>query len=569
MVVGMGVGAVAQTPGVAAVPVAVPPVYPTGAGTALGAQIAALLSDPAVARAHWGIAVTAMDGTPLWGLEEGKMFRPASNAKLFTTAAAMAMLGPDRTFTTSVVGEGKLQHGTLHGDLILRGGGDANFAGGYVLPYVVKSQRPAGAKAAELGDFDALAAQVVAAGVREIDGDIVGDDTRFENTPYPQGWAEEDMLWGYGAPVSALAVHDNQLLLKITPAPAGKQAKDTITLEPAVPFYTVNATRYNGRVAAVYNDDFGGNQVLEAREPNEHDFHVEGDVAAKYGAYSDELAIDRPAEFAAAALKQALQKVGVVVKGSVRAQHYGAGQLASFLTKAHELPAFAQFYKMQQQGTLAKGTGSEVFTPAYRPTCQAQRTMAPGEVDLEEHALAQKVSAPLTEDLVLTLKESQNLHAEMMLRNLGVETDCMSGSLLSTALAWERAYLTIQAGLDGGDFEFYDGSGLSTKDLVAPRAIVQLLAYASTQPWFALWKAALPVGGVDGSLSGRFKDVPLKGHVFAKTGTLGESRALSGYVDAASGRTVIFSILVDNHAPGSSADRVVMDKIVAAIAAAN
>jgi D-alanyl-D-alanine carboxypeptidase/D-alanyl-D-alanine-endopeptidase (penicillin-binding protein 4) len=129
--------------------------------------------------------------------------------------------------------------------------------------------------------------------------------------------------------------------------------------------------------------------------------------------------------------------------------------------------------------------------------------------------------------------------------------------------------LTIQSGLDGGDFEFYDGSGLSTKDLVTPRATAQLLAFAATQPWFEQWKAALPVGGVDGSLASRFTDAPLKGHVFAKTGTLGESRALSGYLDAASGRTLIFSILVDNHTPGSNADRVVMDKIVAAIAAAN
>jgi D-alanyl-D-alanine carboxypeptidase/D-alanyl-D-alanine-endopeptidase (penicillin-binding protein 4) len=96
-----------------------------------------------------------------------------------------------------------------------------------------------------------------------------------------------------------------------------------------------------------------------------------------------------------------------------------------------------------------------------------------------------------------------------------------------------------------------------------------LLQFASTQPWFASWKKSLPIGGVDGSLTGRFTREPLKGHVFAKTGTLGEARALSGYLDCASGRTVIFSILVGNHAPGTSADREVMDRMVGAIAAAN
>jgi D-alanyl-D-alanine carboxypeptidase/D-alanyl-D-alanine-endopeptidase (penicillin-binding protein 4) len=72
---------------------------------------------------------------------------------------------------------------------------------------------------------------------------------------------------------------------------------------------------------------------------------------------------------------------------------------------------------------------------------------------------------------------------------------------------------------------------------------------------------------VDGTLEHRFTESPLKGHVFAKTGTMGESRALAGYVDCASGKQVIFSILVDDHRPGSNADRTVMDKIVAAIAA--
>ena len=80
---------------------------------------------------------------------------------------------------------------------------------------------------------------------------------------------------------------------------------------------------------------------------------------------------------------------------------------------------------------------------------------------------------------------------------------------------------------------------------------------------------SLPVGGVDGSLQGRFAKAPLAGHVFAKTGTLGEARALSGYLECASGRMVMFSIMVSTHAPGTSADRDVVDRIVEAIAAAN
>lgn len=131
-----------------------------------------------------------------------------------------------------------------------------------------------------------------------------------------------------------------------------------------------------------------------------------------------------------------------------------------------------------------------------------------------------------------------------------------------------RAFLE-GAGIDKDDFVFFDGSGLSGHDLVTPRATVRLLQYAAGQPWFADWKASLPIGGEDGTLAWRFAKPPLKGHVFAKTGTLGEARVLSGYLECASGKTVIFSIMVGNHAPHSHADESVMDKIVAAIAATN
>ena len=176
------------------------------------------------------------------------------------------------------------------------------------------------------------------------------------------------------------------------------------------------------------------------------------------------------------------------------------------------------------------------------------------------------ISPIVGDDVVVTNKVSQNLHAELLLHQLGAALG-EDGSTAQGARV-VRAFLE-HMGMDKDDFLFFDGSGLSGHDLVTPRATARLLQYASTQPWFAQWKASLPVGGEDGSLESRFGKAPLKDHVFAKTGTLGEARALSGYVDCASGRTVIFSIMVGNHLPGTSEDREVIDKIVAAIAAAN
>ena len=123
----------------------------------------------------------------------------------------------------------------------------------------------------------------------------------------------------------------------------------------------------------------------------------------------------------------------------------------------------------------------------------------------------------------------------------------------------------IRAGLDADDIVLVDGSGLSTHDLVTPRAMAGLVLWASHRPWFAAWRASLPVGGIDGTLRSRFTSPLLRGKLAAKTGTLGESRALVGVLRCASGREVIVSLFVDAHAPGNSADRQAMDRIVESI----
>ncbi len=149
---------------------------------------------------------------------------------------------------------------------------------------------------------------------------------------------------------------------------------------------------------------------------------------------------------------------------------------------------------------------------------------------------------------MVTNKVSQNLHAETVSASGLERRNGRDGSTAEGARV-VRAFLE-RAGVDKDDFVFFDGSGLSGHDLVTRGLRCELLQYASTQPWFADWKRSLPVGGEDGSLAGRFAKDPLKNHVFAKTGTLGEARALSGFLEAASGRTVIFSIMVGNHTPG-------------------
>jgi D-alanyl-D-alanine carboxypeptidase/D-alanyl-D-alanine-endopeptidase (penicillin-binding protein 4) len=517
-----------------------------GPCTKLARTITGLLGGAEVSRDHWGIAVTTMDGAPIYSLNEEQLFQPASNAKLYTTAAAMALLGPETTFETRIAARGVMDGTTaLKGDVVLVGAGDANLSG-RTIPYVAPALRPKVEKGAPplpevnpLRYLEAMADQVAATGLKVVNGDVVGDDTLFPWEPYAQNWSIDDTVWGFGAPVSALTINDNQIKVTVTPA-ASAGLPATVVVDPAVPSY------YTLDVSVTTEEKKSGSHVQMERALGSKVLRVYGSIAVDAQPDEEEVAMHDPAEYAAVALKEMLEKRGIVVTGSARPEHRIPTDAEGFMARMKE-PG-------QAQAVVSGGV--------ERESCLSASPLAGRERTLATHR-----SSTLQEDVVVTNKVSQNLHAELWLHHLGRRTFCGKGSTVEGARL-VRAFLE-HAGIDKDDFVFFDGSGLSGHDLVTPRATARLLQYASTQPWFADWKKSLPVGGEDGSLAERFGKAPLKDHVFAKTGTLGEARALSGYVECASGRTVIFSIMVGNHMPQTNTDREVMDKIVAAIAAVN
>ena len=520
------------------------------ANSTLGHQIATLLAQPAVSRDHWGVMVTTLDGRPIYSLNEAQLFQPASNAKLFTTTAAMALLGPNQEFTTRVeYGSVGSSPETVDGDIVIIGSGDGNLSD-RELPYRTPSEAKDSphAVAPPLQYLTEFADEIAAAGVKRVTGDVVGDDTVFPWEPYPQDWSIDDMVWGYGAPVSGLSIADNQIKVTVRP---GKTSADKPTFEWPVGIPTYYQIDANSLMTGAPKS---GNHVQMEREIGSKVLRVYGSIAIDAEPDTEQIAIADPAEFAAIALKGLLEDRGVHVNGSARARHRLVARGTDFLEESREsLPKLPTQPMTPGLSSLLTGVAS------CSDACPV---------------VLQHTSPPVQEDVVLTNKVSQNLHAELLLHHLGKTFGQASaggdgGVDGSTAegVRVVRQFL-INAGISKDDFIFFDGSGLSGHDLVTPRATAKLLQFATTQPWSAAWKASLPIGGVDGSLEARFPKPPLKNHVFAKTGTLGEARALSGYLDCASGRTVIFSIMVGNHLPGTNADRDAMDKIVAAIAAA-
>ncbi|HLI86932.1 MAG TPA: D-alanyl-D-alanine carboxypeptidase/D-alanyl-D-alanine-endopeptidase [Bryobacteraceae bacterium] len=464
---------------------------------------AAIEASPAARSAFWGIEIFDLArGRIVYAHDDTHLFVPASNAKLFTAALALDRLGPDYRFVTRVLSAtAPDSDGVIHGPVRLVGGGDPNLsarAAPYQAPNPIK---PGGAALDPLIRLEGLADQVAAHGVKRIAGDIVGDDSWYVWEPYPEGWAVDDLQYDYGAPVSALTINDNTITLGMQPgAQPGELAR--LSLVPALEFYQID-----NRIETVAAR--GERKIRIGREPGSKQLRVWGSLPVDGPGEAADLAIDDPAEYAALALRRALENRGIVVTGGVRARHLYPGEAAA-------------------------ETAGDPFE------------------------LARHDSAPLIDDLGITAKVSQNLHAELALRAVG---RARRGVGSREAGLEEMKDFLRQVGIAEDAYSFRDGSGLDRADLVTPRAIVALLRYMYESPNRQSWIGLLPIGGEDGTLARRFADGPAAGRIHAKTGSLARVASLSGYAQRRDGSWVAFSILANNFNAPAASIRGVIDRI--------
>jgi D-alanyl-D-alanine carboxypeptidase/D-alanyl-D-alanine-endopeptidase (penicillin-binding protein 4) len=444
----------------------------------------AALSAAGPDKGAWGVLVTdAATGEVLYARNADAYFMPASNAKLFTTALALATLGPDYRVKTEIVSTGPLDaSGVLNGSLLLIGSGDANLSN-RKFPYIKTEERdgPLDKVYAEFADA------VVAQGVKEIRGAVIADDSMFQQVRFPSGWLVDDLLWSYGAAVSAITINDN--VFPITLRPGSRQTdRAEYDVGLAADFYTIDNSVFTGPRGSE-------EKLAVARYPGSRVLLMSGTMPLGSPPRKLSIAIEEPAEYAAYVLLRLLEERGVQIDGQVLGRH-------------------------------AEDPG------------QGCGECTPGAV------LAEHTSVPLSDEIRLTNKNSENLHAELLLLLSAHEKT--GARNYEDALKFAADFFKA-AGIADGDVALSDGSGLSRKDLVTPRATVQLLRYAATQPWGELYRSTLPGAGEDGTLSDRMKNTPAAARVFAKTGTIGHGNALSGYATTLRGEQLLFSILGNNN----------------------
>jgi len=472
---------------------------PQSAGQ-LTRDIRAVLDDPDCARGFWGIYAVSLDsGRTIFSLNQDKLFTPASNAKLFTTAAVFGLIGPDYRFKTTVETLGSLdKYGRLNSDLVLVGRGDPNLSG-RALPYNMHTER----KAPPIQVLQELADQLVQHGLKYVDGDVVADDSYFVGERYDEGWSQDDLAREWGAPMSALTINDNVIFVNIMPADRpGERAFLSIT--PFPEYYKIDNRVMTTPAAS------GPRTVSINREPGSNQLTFWGNIPQDDPGFGESLAIDDPADFSARLFRQLLEERGVTIYGRSRTHHTELASTQTFSVTS-----------------IASGGGDATRPPNLAPL-----------------VLASYQSQPVAQDLRVINKVSQNLHAELMLRLLGKEKGT-SGSIES-GLEVVRAFL-VNAGVKADQFVFYDGSGLSREDLVTPQALVTLLQYCRRQSWGQAYSDTLPIAAVDGSLADRFRNTAAAGVVHAKTGSLTHVYSLAGYGTTQSGDHIAFSVMTNNN----------------------
>jgi len=460
----------------------------------LAAKIDSILADPRYDNAFWGGIVADLDqGGILYSRNADKSFTPASNMKLYTTAAALDQLGPEFRYYTDLFMQGNIVDSVLVGNLVVRGVGD---------PTIGNVTDDASDDESDMTQtFQDWADSLRAAGILRISGDILGDDNLHDDLHLGRGWMWDDEHTHDSAESGAFVFNDNSVNMTME----GTQRGQPVDLywEP----YNTDYVEVLNKTTTVHADSSA--DVTYGRHRATNTIEIASSIP-EGASEMRRISITNPTLYFTHVLRETLIREGIDVDGSSR--------------DIDDLT-------------------DEDWTPIYE--------------DGSLIRIAQHESPPLSEIVAMINKPSDNLKAEQVLKTLAfvapvdLEADHDDRRHATAELGIEAMMVTIRrAGIDSTAMRVADGSGLSHYNLVTPRGTIRLLKYMSAHPDSAVSGAfyrSLAILGVDGTIKAFAGGSPAVGNVRAKTGTLTGARALSGYVTTADGRHLVFSLMSNHH----------------------
>lgn len=433
-------------------------------------QMDDIFNDPTFSNAHWGVVIQSLEtGEYFYKRNEDKFFTPASNMKLFTTAAGLLLLGEDYRFSTNILTDGYIDGSILEGNLIIQGRGDPTISGRFYQDDVYAV-------------YSAWADSLIALGIDEIRGNIIGDDNLFDDLGLGRGWSWDYESYWYAAPSGAISLNDNcvDILLKYN------RNEDKLKL---ISYPESNYIVIRNEVRLVPADSITDVNVYRERGSNV--VTVYGTFSRKIDSLKTYVTVNNPTQFAMVVLHKVLNKKGITVRGyPIDIDDYG--------------------------DTLDYAILHQLFTH-YSPD--------------------------MREIVKVINKGSHNFYAEQLLKTIGLEMEGL-GTAKNGIDASKEIFMEI--GLNPDNIVMADGSGLSHHNMTTPRQITGLLKFFYNSSLFTSLYNSLPISGVDGTLGNRMKNTRAQELVRAKTGYIRAARSLSGYTQTGDKEQIVFSMICNN-----------------------
>lgn len=460
----------------------------------------AIVSDPSLSEAVISICARTGSGNTLVDINADNLVIPASTMKLITTGAAMHKFGPDHRFATGIGYDGKIKDGVLHGDLYIIGGGDPTTGSKDSIATILDET------------FRQWASLIREAGIRRIDGCIIGDGRYFDGMAEHPTWMWSDIGTYYGSGATGLMFNENMQSFSVS---AGNAPGEPINIKPSYPETPWMEFRYDCKTGKTGT----GDQLYMYAS----DLTPVAEIRGTFG-------VDRAAKR---------------VDCSNKFPEYTCASYFADYLGSHGIPC---------------SDGPADFRLCSGRTPSDSLTV-----------IGESLSPSLERIIFETNHASNNLYAESLLRHLGRS---MRNSACYDSCTVALGDVLRELKVDTAGYDIVDGSGLSRRNYVSADFMCRFLEAMMSSPCFEDYVATLPSPGSNGTLASNMSKTPaeIKARIKVKSGSMSGVRCYSGYVIPTEGckdDTIIFSIMINNCTSPSWKVRQLLDKIMAAFAAAN